>query len=483
MKQSLFILFTLAFSLGNYAQGRNFDIQIKVKGMENQMGILAYNHGAQKFIADTLYFNNKGIVEIKGDKNYSDGIYLIAFPSMNLNSFEFIIRETTFQLATDTNNLALNMVVKNSLENQIMYNDLKEAVKTTRIMDSTSAILADSNTTIATRKKIEEERKKINQEYTDRRIEVINQNPKALYNKVLSVMRDVPIPEFPEDKENPSNNVRYNYLIHHYWDNIDFNDEALIKSPVVIPRVLSFLDQIYQHPDSISNAIDIILEKASVNQETFKILLNEIIGKYAKSNIMGQESIYVHLLDKYFLIGKTPWVDQTTIDKMRERADALRPTLIGKTAPDITVYDLNNRIVNFSQSIKNNNYTILIFWNSECSHCKKEIPEIMEIWKDSLQKQYNVGVFSVSTEIEREHAQKFVDDNHLNNEWTNVYDPTGESNFRKLYDINATPVVIILDKERKIFAKKIAVQDIPYVISVYDEYHKTHPKSKNSSSK
>ncbi|MCO5233252.1 MAG: DUF5106 domain-containing protein [Chitinophagales bacterium] len=482
MKRLLFILLTAASMQYNSAQGRVFDIQIKVKGMENQIGILAYNYGAQKFIADTLHFNNNGITEIKGEKNYNDGIYLVAFPTLNLNSFEFIIRETKFQLSTDTNNLAINMVVKNSLENQIMYEDLKKAIQTSIVMDSLNSIISDTNTSKDIREKAEEQKKKTNQEYTDKRIETINKNPKALYNKVLSALRDVPLPESNKNQQ-LENNSGYNYLIHHYWDNIDFNDVALIKSPVIIPRIMTFLDQIYQHPDSISHAIDIILEKSEVNQETFKILSSEIVNKYAKSNIMGQESIYVHLLDKYYLAGKTPWVDQSTIDKMKERAEALRPTLIGKIAPDISVYDLNNRPVHFSQSIQNNDYTILVFWNSECSHCKKEIPEIMEIWKDSLQKQYNVGVFSVSTEIEREHAQQFVDNNHLNDVWTNVYDPTGESNFRKLYDINSTPVIIILDKERRIFAKKIAVQDIPYVISVYDDFHKKEIKSKNSSSK
>lgn len=461
---------------------RDFNIQIHVKGMENQQGILAYNYGDKKYIADTLKFDQKGIGFIKGKKTLDDGTYLVAFPSINLASFEFIIRETAFQLETDTFNLSENMKITNSYENKIMYEDLKKTIAISQKIDSLNKIVNDENLSDEVREKAETDKQELNKKFTQERIEAIEKHPNALYHKILNVLRDVPMSASPVNEKGDSvANYGYNYFIQHYWDNIDFNDVALIKSPVVLPRINRFYDAIYQHPDSLIRAVDILIEKSSVNNETFQIVTSEIINKFAKSKLMGHENVYVHLLDKYYLTGKTPWVDAETIGKMKERADALRPTLIGKIAPDITVFNLNNQPMNFYKSIEKNDYTVLVFWNSECSHCKKEIPELRNLFVDTLQKQYNIGVFGISTEIELEHINKFIDDNEIRNVFTNAYDPTGRSNFRKLYDIVSTPVVIVLDKNKRIIAKKINVSDIGLVIATNEEYLKNLQSSNNSS--
>lgn len=479
MKKIFFTLTFISIYWISNAIERDFNIQILVKGMENKDGILAYSYGDKKFIADTLHFNEKGVAKIIGKKDYEDGIYLVAFPSLDLASFDFIIRETNFQIFTDASDLISKMNVKNSIENQIMYDDLKKSIITGKKIDSLTKVASQENVTEEVKEKARKDFETINKAFTEERINSLEKNPKALYNKILNVLRDTPM---DEGLDPVTKQVDYNYYVRHYFDNIDFNDLALLKTPILLPRVFKFLENIYQEPDSINHAIDIILRKASVNDEVFKILSSEIINKYAKSNIMGQEAIYVHMIDTYYTQGKTPWVEQETLDKMKERANAMRPTLIGKTAPDITVYDLNNYPMNFYQSIDKNDYTILVFWNSECSHCKKEIPDLLEIWKDSLKQQYNVGVFSISTEVEKEHVDEFVEEHKLKGNFTNAYDPTGRSNFRKLYDITSTPVVIILDKDKKIIAKKVAIKDLTYVISTYYNFEKNKATSKSNSS-
>jgi hypothetical protein len=41
-----------------------------------------------------------------------------------------------------------------------------------------------------------------------------------------------------------------------------------------------------------------------------------------------------------------------------------------------------------------------------------------------------------------------------------VYDPNNETNFRKLYDIYSTPVLYLLDENKKILAKRINVEQL-----------------------
>ena len=470
MKKILFTFCLLSIYFTHQASDRNFDIQITVDGIKNEEAVLAYNYGEKKFIADTLFFNEKGVTKIQGPKSYADGTYLLVFPAHDMQSFEFVLRETSFQLATSLSDLTRKMKIKNSLENKIMYDDLNQSIQVNMKIDSIQTILKEEQLSDKKKEHLKEEINEISKSFTQWRLKQIEKHPKALYNKILSALRDVPMNPTVEDSSKIDvDKFAYNYYIHHYWDNIDFNDVALIKSPVVIPRVLAFFDKIYQNPDSINRAVDIILDKAAVNKESFEILLSEITNFFAKSKIMSHASNYVYLLDNYFLNGKATWLGSETIEKMRNRADAMRPTLLGKVAPNMTIYDINNQPLNFHQAIDQNDYTVLVFWNSECNHCQKEMPELVEIWQDSL-KNNNVGVFSVSTEIEREHIVKFIDNNKMNDIFINGYDPTGRSNFRMLYDITSTPVIVVLDKDKKILAKKIAVKDILYLIDSHRKF-------------
>ena len=92
--------------------------------MENQIGILAFYFGDKRFVKDTLNFDAKGVAVLKGKKNIAEGVYLVAFPSMRYNSFDLIIKETSFSISTDTSNFIKNVIVKNSVENKQMFEDM-----------------------------------------------------------------------------------------------------------------------------------------------------------------------------------------------------------------------------------------------------------------------------------------------------------------------------------------------------------------------
>jgi thiol-disulfide isomerase/thioredoxin len=470
------VVFLIISTLILKAQTRDFNLVFKVKGIANDTALFAYNYGDKKFIRDSLFFDSKGVATLKGNKDYQPGVYLVAFPSLGNTYFELILKETNFELSTDVKDFLGSMTIRNSIENQIFYDDVRFMTKVGKEIDSLKKGLEDLEQDDPQRAKRLARITALNEEIRTKRNDVINKHPKLLYTKLLQAMMEIPIPDAPLGEDGkPDPAFSYYYLKAHYFDGVDFSDSGLIRTPVLLPKIMRYMDDmIIPMPDSIIVACDMLIAKASVNQEMYRVVLSELLNKYAKSTIMGQEKVYVHLIDKYYGAGKTPWVDEETLNKMKERAAALRPTLIGNKAPDMNVYSLDGQIINLYKSIANNKYTILAFWNSECSHCKKEIPEIRKLWQDSLQAM-NVGVFSVSTEVEKEYVEKFIKDNQLE-AWTNGYDPTGRMPFRKLYDLIATPVVIILDEKMEIIAKKIAVKDIKYVIDSHSAYMEARKK-------
>ena len=461
-------LLILAFSLKSFGAEKNYNISITVKGMENQIGLLAYYYGDKKFIKDTLNFDNKGIALIKGNKDIPKGVYLIAFPSMRYSSFDLIISENVFSVATDTFNFIKNAVVKNSIENKQMFDDMKYMIPLGTQNDSLQKELKklkkeDANYTVI-KDKIESISKKI----VVHRKEVIAKYPNTFYSKLIELMMDIEIPKAPKNTNGTLDSFYdFHYTQQHYFDKIDFADSGLIRSPIFAGKISRYMDSyVFPQPDSLNAAIDNIIKSARVNKEMFQFCLNELFMKYAKSEIMGQDAVYVHIADKYFLSGEAWWPTEKSLVELRERVEALRPTLIGSITPNFIVQDSLGNNKQFHQFVAKNKYTILVFWNSDCGHCQHEIPALKKVYEDSL-RTLGVGVFAVSTEQTDSSFRAFAAKN-CSKDWTTCADMRGTSAFRREYDVIATPKVFIITPDYKIIAKSIPVDKLVDFIEFED---------------
>ena len=110
-------------------------------------------------------------------------------------------------------------------------------------------------------------------------------------------------------------------------------------------------------------------------------------------------------------------------------------------------------------------YTILYFWEPDCSHCKTETPKFSKDYDDKKLQDIGVTVIPIYLHRNINEWEKYT--NHLNTwldfvtehnmlKWTNVWEPFGYSHYRDKYDISSSPVLYLLDKDKKIIAKRIS---------------------------
>ncbi len=170
------------------------------------------------------------------------------------------------------------------------------------------------------------------------------------------------------------------------------------------------------------------------------------------------DAVFVYMTDNYYKKGDAYWVDSLQLQKIIKRSDQLKPTLIGKVAPDLKMKDAYLKDISL-HGVKAK-YTLLFIWDPECGHCKKEAPKLLELYNKIKTK--GVEVYAVCTGVDHEKWQKFVDENNL--KWINVWDPYNTTNFRHIYDVYSTPILYILDENKKIVAKRIGVEQIEEII-------------------
>jgi thiol-disulfide isomerase/thioredoxin len=465
-----FVLLCLLLISGFYIQAKPsndaYNIKIKVDGISNDFAILAYYYSDTKYIHDTITFDANGVGMITNLEPNKTGIYLLAFPTLKLRYFELILgEEKKFSMSTDTTDMIGNMVVKESIENGLFYTNLKfmidKGTKSNELKEKLKEITEDSDAYQQISKEIET----IDKEIISFRKDLIAKAPNTFYASLLVMMQDVELPENP----NPADSsFAYHFYQKHYFDNVNLTDARLIRTPpVLINKINRFLDQYtIPTPDSINIAIDKILTQAKPNYDMFQFLLQNIFNKYAKSNIMSHETVYVHIAQKYYAdTVLVDWVDEEQRNKILEVVRKKTPTLLGSVAPEIFIKDFEGNNKRLHDVVAKNDYTILAFWNSSCGHCKKDMPQLKEAFLNDLKPLANVAVFAVSTEVEVDEASEFLKSHNLYAEnWTNCIDVYGSNPFRVFYDVVSTPLILVLDKDKKILAKRISIEDIKGLI-------------------
>jgi thiol-disulfide isomerase/thioredoxin len=301
---------------------------------------------------------------------------------------------------------------------------------------------------------------------------VIKENEGNFLATLVKGMLPIDIPDFPVPIgfANPDS-VRwvrnYNYNKDHFFDNIDLNDERLLRTPLLYARLDAFFSSVLiQAPDTINKEIDKLIKKCSGNHKVFQFISVYLFNHFRESEIMGQDAVMVKIADDIYLSGKADWVSKEFKDDLRKQVDLMRPNLIGKKAENLVMDSYNGIFVSLYDVEKD--FTILYFWEPNCGHCQEATPKL-KVYYDKP-KDYSLEVFAVCTTSDKAKWTKYIEDNKLT--WINGWDPKRSSHFDYYYNIQSTPTVYILDKNKKIIAKKLGVEEIGPFIDNYRKFFK-----------
>lgn len=435
---------------------KGYSIKVKVNGLKDTVLMLGNHFGDKQYVTDTVRIDSKGQAIFSGNEKLNGGIYLAILP--NKKYFEFLVTENQeFSLETDTLDFIYSMKVKDSKDNMLFYDYLKFIDDKGRKMEQLKRIIERKETP---KDSIELARKtggEIDNQVKNYKKDFIVKNPKNFLSDIFLASTDPEIPEIPVlSNGRKDSTFQFNYYRKHYFDNMNFANDWLLRTPIFHARIKNYVENLtYQIPDSISKSCIEICDKAKANKEVFKYCVVYFTSNYEKSNIMGMDAVFVDMVEKYYKTNQAFWADSVTMFKIKDRSDKLKPLLLGKTAPNLTLKDTTGTY----QTLYNlkNRFTILAFWDPDCSHCKKEIPKLYSEFAAGV-KAKDVQVYAVCTETERKKWLEFIQKEKLN--WINVADIELQNPFRSIYDIHSTPVLYVLDKNKKILAKRIPVEKI-----------------------
>ncbi len=254
-----------------------------------------------------------------------------------------------------------------------------------------------------------------------------------------------------EDGKTIDPEFAYQYIRQHYWDDFDFEDDRLINTPLYEPRLTEYFEKwVYQIPDTVIYEADKILKKTRNSKELFRYTLRTLTNNALKSNVMGMDEVFVHMVEQYYMKGDAYWIDSAGLAWYTDRARKLAPNMIGNKAPELNmqnVFTLKDMPLD-SVSAK---YTLIVIWSYECGVCKKEIPLLDSIYRSAL-KQKDLKIYSIASGGTLTDIHKFIENNHIE-DWINVADVHNNTGFKAKYDAYSTPKMYLLDEKKIIIGK------------------------------
>ena len=429
-KRLIYTILTLFLFYGTMVSAQH-NIKIKIKNLANTKVQLAYYFNDKQFVQDTAVTNENGQAVFKGDEALPGGLYLLIIPQNKY--FDFLVADDQeFTLSTDTGNFIKKMRVSGSAENKLFFEYQNFVIGKNEERKELQSQLKNKETDSLQRIEIEGKIKRVNETMEGYWKKIVEENSGSFMANLLKGMNG----ERPEG-----------YSKAHFFDHIEFSDARLLRTPIIHRAVRVVIARNMNKkfpPEHVIEEIELMVSKASANDDVKHYILNHFLNFFSTFPRIGMNRVFVHIVDKYYKKDENDWMDDKSLEQIAERAAKLRSNFVGEIAPELKLEKPSEEYVSLHQVEAK--YTLLLFWTVGCGHCEEAIEEIKEFM--AVAKGYSVEVFAIYTQDDKKKWQDFIEKHKI--DWTNCWDPENISNYRELYTVYSTPIMYLLDKDKKI---------------------------------
>ena len=468
------LLFTLVVALPMTLLGQNgYEIKITFKPFKKQYIYLGHYFGKTYPIIDSALLNEKSEAVFKGDKKLQGGIYLVGYPGKT-GFFEILVdKQQRFSVIADTLTIAKGAQFINSADN-VLFTSYQQFMtekgkKIATLRQQMSGANSSDSASLAAQ--IQKEDIAV----TKYRDDIIKTKPDNILTALLASMRE---PELTGTLKNPVTKddslKAYSYFKSHFFDGVNFWDGRLAYTPFFEDKIDKYFEQlVVPQPDSVIKELDWMLGTASINEEMTRFLLIKFVNRYLTQKYMWEDMIFVHLFEKYFANKNYTWLNEQGRKTITDRAYSLMSNIMGTPAANIELPDSTNKKISL-YDVKAD-YIVVAFWDPTCGHCKEVLPKLDSFYRAKW-KGMNLKMYAVAKETEgtRNDWLKVINEHDLAG-WSHVYytkvadkarTDANIPGYSQLYDVQTFPTLYLLDKEKRIIAKKLSYQQIDEVLKL-----------------
>lgn len=133
-------------------------------------------------------------------------------------------------------------------------------------------------------------------------------------------------------------------------------------------------------------------------------------------------------------------------------------SFIGHPLPAFTLKNDDGNDTKLEELVKGKKYLLVDFWASWCGPCRKEIPNLKELYKQYSDKGFEI--VSISTDKDRQAWQKALEEEQL--PWPNYRDDGSAS---KACNVRFIPLIYLLDEHGNVIEENIKGEELKKKLS------------------
>jgi thiol-disulfide isomerase/thioredoxin len=427
--QFLFILCTISSPFLSFTQpSKGYEIVFKSQNLKDKYLYLTGIYGNKPYAIDSAKYAKKQYVFKNNKKELPSGVYYIETQNGTILT-NFIVDNTrTFTIDASNDKI----VFLNSDEN-VVFQNFKKDLKTGKDIQAYY--------------------------YTA---------PESLLAKYVKAhFIPVNIPEFhwgSADGSDAAAQKYYQFLIDHYFDNIDFKDIRLMYTPLDVDLKGFFMESLYpQTPENVIASIENLFKRIlndtpnTVQIDVRDFYLKKLIHLYMNADPKF-DTVFTYLVDNYVSkITQSEIVSDSEIRVFQRIANRMRKSFVGQTIPVFESYANEHQKISTADIATK--YTILWFWDPDCEHCIEYTPLLWDFY-NKYRNLYNFEVIACSVTEDYDRWEAFIKEYRL--EWLNTSYAIEEPNYDAVdfFNFADTPAIFVIDKQHKIVARQFPLDDL-----------------------
>lgn len=203
-----------------------------------------------------------------------------------------------------------------------------------------------------------------------------------------------------------------------------------------------------------------------------------IYDHYLTSNVMGDETVAVHMVDEWFTPGKVKMIGELDLLNAQVYAQFTRSSLVGNQAP---VLQLRERDGSSTVTApQKGTLSVLFFYDVTCAKCKLETLRLRSLLPEI---EYPIEFYAVFTGVYKEQWESYIAERwNFETKGVNIHhlwDPEIESNFQINYGVMQTPQMVLVGKDGTILGRHLDTDALKQLLDavIPQPYEYGDPKS------
>lgn len=439
--------------IDNPERGGPADFTVTIRGAQPGLSNLIGFYAEEHFRADTSRIESDGTIRFKKDEGYPQGFYYVSYAE---NQYVQILlgEDQTFTIDADVADIVGTIKTSGSNDVSAFYENAQyEQGYNASFGSIGQQIQAAAGT--AQEASLKQQQAQLRAERDAHLSALYSKYPNSLFEKFKTAGQN------PAVREDLPDTKKVYYYRKEFWDNVDFSDRRLLRTPVINNKLKRYFDELTsQNPDSILSSAYNLVDRSVSSPEYYMFFVNWLMRKYepGKVTLMDAEAIHVRLTQRYITKEKAFWADSMEVYSLQTRAHEMGQSLVGQDGPNVTAQDLDGKTHTLLD--KKADYIVVYLFTPSCEHCQEQTPKLIDWYHEWKNK--GGDVYAIAIDTDEKELGDYI--KKTNMPFTYIYDPTNRSIYAKYY-VNVTPELYVLNKERKIIGKNLKVFQIETIIN------------------